>query len=188
MKLSSIRFLSAESHPRMLAHKWGGLSSLPIGNEYEQRLPSKPVVRQATKNTEGLNGPSWSWISIPKPIRFRILGIRFTLEIVNVQIQHSLEAARFGNVNFGQLTVRGPVKHATVSGNTSVEPPNGSPSSTGDTVLWMKLGEDKFIESDSSQKAICLELQRMTERAWVRVRLSEKSDDGWLETRTITII
>jgi hypothetical protein len=52
----------------------------------------------------------------------------------------------------------------------------------------MKLGEDKFMESDSSQKAICLELQRKTEHAWVRVRLSETSDDGWLGTRTITII
>jgi hypothetical protein len=45
-----------------------------------------------------------------KPVRFRVLGVSFTLEIVDVQMQPSVEVAQFSNVDFGVLTVRGPVK------------------------------------------------------------------------------
>jgi hypothetical protein len=171
----------------MVTHQWGGAFSLPIGNDSGQRRVGNPIARQAETKAEKLAAPSWSWMSVPTPVRFRVSGISFTLEIVDVQMQPSIEAAQFGNVDFGVLTVRGPVKPILADIGLDM-PSTGSYGSTSTSPLLLKLGELDDTESNSSKKALCLELQKKNENIWIRTGLSESSDAGWLEARIVTIV
>jgi hypothetical protein len=181
--------ISAESHPGWVVFEWGGALSLPFNDDYRPSQLGKPTGRQAEDSPKELRAPSWSWLSTPNPVRFRVSGVCFTLDIVDVQIQPLVAGAPFGDVDFGKLTVRGLIKPAICSdGNYVGLPPDVPQDSTVDSCLWLKLGEDRSAGGDANQKIICLELRRKTEYTWVRAGLVATSDKGWLETKTIVII
>lgn len=183
------RLLSAESHPGVLTHQWGDAFCLPPGNDCEPARMQESTRRRAETCDQELKAPSWSWISVTQPVRFRVFGIAFTLEIINVLTRHSLEDAPFGNVDFGELTVRGPIKPKNLSGDGGVNIiGNEAPCDATDNLLFIKLGEDESLEANSSEKAICLEIKRKSMHTWVRVGLSATSNNGWSETRTIVLV
>jgi Heterokaryon incompatibility protein (HET) len=183
--LSSIRFISAESHPGCRVHQWGGAFSLPIGGGQDSEQDKHSLVCQPEESSKELNSPSWSWISNSGPVRFKVSGIRFTLEIVSVIVQYSIEAAPFGNVDYGHLTVRGAVKSTTHAQCIVQDLPFNS--TVGDSMVLLKLGEKEFSASGLGGSAICLVLKQKTNELWVRIGLSEVPDTDWIETRTITI-
>lgn len=146
-------------------------------------------MRQGATKDQGPIAPSWSGLSTSKSALFRVSGVYFTLEITDVQMQPSIAAAPFGDVSSGRLTVPGRVKPPTLfDGEAAGCPSNGSQYCTGNSILWLKPGEDRSAAVAADQKVIFLELRWTTEHTWVRSRLSATSETGCLDTRIVLII
>lgn len=136
--------------------------------------------------------PSWSWISISAPVEFRVDNVLFILNVIDVIVKLSHKEAPFGNVEFGRLIFRGPIKHINhtdhqdcadlgFSLNTPIAERSGP-------IVHLKLGQYQKSSEKSDPLALCLNLQNKNKHALMRVGLSTQEDQGWSEPETRTII
>ena len=160
-------------------------------HDYESRIQyTEYHSRCQGEETESVgNAPSWSWFSQPKSIKFHVLDITFTLQVIDVRVELTQEEYKFGDVKSGCLIVCGQSKDVDAAADVDARFQFNISKKPPESRILLKLGT---VNGDGSRipngLAVCLRLKKRSSNEWVRVGMCFSPDDGWLDVQTITIV